>query len=57
MRERRVNGRNQNTRSNLDNRSRQLNPNHDAYWRSRGHNKKPIDKNIVPPKKEKENNG
>lgn len=26
-----------------DNRSNQLNPNHDAYWQSRGHDERPGD--------------
>lgn len=26
-----------------DNRSNQLNPNHDAYWQSRGHDERPDD--------------
>ena len=29
------------TKPNQDNRSRQLNPNNDAYWRSRGEQKPP----------------
>ena len=27
----------------LDNRSRQLNPEHDAYWQSRGYDRRPDD--------------
>lgn len=34
----------------LDNRSRQLNPEHDAYWRSRGAAERPNDRQQpVPP--------
>ena len=57
MRKKRVDDRNQNTRGNLDNRSKQLNPNNDVYWKSRGYDKKPTDKNTAPSKKENENNG
>ena len=30
--------------SNHDNRANQLNPNNDAYWKSRGYDKRPINK-------------
>ena len=29
--------------SDLDNHANQLNPNHDAYWESRGHDERPDD--------------
>lgn len=31
-----------NTRGNRNNRANQMNPNNDAYWKARGHDKKPI---------------
>ena len=45
MAKKRVNSGEQNTRGTRDNRANQLNPNNDAYWRSRGHDNKPIEKN------------
>ena len=31
------------TQQDLENRSKQLNPNHDAYWQSRGEAERPAD--------------
>ena len=53
MAKKRVNSRNQNTRGNFDNRANQLNPNNDAYWKSRGHDRRPSDKNNTSSEKKK----
>lgn len=42
-----------NTRSVYNNRANQLNPNNDAYWKSRGHDGKPCDKNNTSSTKKK----
>ena len=34
-----------NTGGNRNNRANQLNPNNNAYWKARGHEKKPIERN------------
>ena len=34
-----------NTRGNHNNCANQLNPNNNAYWKARGHDKKPSDRN------------
>ena len=49
-----VNDRGRNTRGNRDNRANQLNPNNDAYWKARGHNRKPSDRNNVAPARKKQ---
>ena len=46
-------GRMRNTRDTLNNRANQLNPNNDAYWQSRGHDKRPRDKNNAPATRKK----
>lgn len=43
------NQRNKNDATNHDNRSRQLNPEHDAYWRSRGEPARPASASENPP--------
>ncbi|MDE0010832.1 MAG: hypothetical protein OXU36_06790 [Candidatus Poribacteria bacterium] len=54
MAKKRVDGRNQNVpHGSLDNRANQLNPNNDAYWKSRGSAQKPDEKNKVTSKKRK----
>lgn len=45
----------QNVQGNRDNRANQLNPNNDAYWKSRGYDKKPSDKNNASATKKNEN--
>ena len=50
MAKKRVNSGEQNTR---DNRANQLNPNNDAYWKSRGYAQKPDDKHKVHSKRRK----
>ena len=45
MTKKRVYKKNKNIQGNLNNRANQLNPNNDAYWKSRGHDKKPSDRN------------
>lgn len=45
MAKKRVNNEEQNTRNTRDNRANQLNPNNDAYWKSRGYDNNPIGKN------------
>ena len=47
MAKKRVVGRNQNARRNRDNRANQLNPNNNAYWKARGHDKRPSNRNNV----------
>lgn len=54
MATKRVDSRNQNApQGSLDNRANQLNPNNDAYWKSRGYAQKPDKKNEVSLKKRK----
>ena len=55
MAKKRVNGGDQSTRNNRDNRADQLNPNNDAYWKSRGYDKRPSDKNNASSRKKNEN--
>lgn len=43
------NQRNKNDATNHDNRSRQLNPEHDAYWRSRGEPGRPANESESSP--------
>ena len=50
-----VNSRKRNTRSYHNNRANQLNPNNDAYWKLRGHDEKPNDRNNTPSAKKNEN--
>ena len=38
---------NQSDQRQLDNHANQLNPNNDAYWKVRGYDKKPDDRNIA----------
>lgn len=40
-----VNRGERNTHGNRNNRANQLNPNNGAYWKARGHDKKPSDRN------------
>ena len=42
-----------NTHGDRDNRANQLNPNNDAYWKSRGHDEKPNDKSKASTKTKK----
>ncbi len=42
-----------NTRGNRNNRANQLNPNNAAYWKSRGHEGRPNDRNNTPPTRKK----
>jgi len=42
---RQVNRGERNTRDSRNNRANQLNPNNDAYWKARGHDKKPSGRN------------
>ena len=50
-----ANGRDRDARSNHENRANQLNPNNDAYWKSRGHDKRPREKNNASSTKKNEN--
>jgi hypothetical protein len=45
MAKKHVNRREQNTHGNRDNRANQLNPNNDGYWKARGHENKPSNRN------------
>lgn len=53
MAKKHVNNGRRNTQSNRANRANQLNPNNDAYWKSRGRDGKPIDRNNAPSKRKK----
>ena len=55
MAKKQANGGNQNDQGHRDNRANQLNPNNDAYWKSRGHDGKPSEKITHPPKGKNKN--
>ena len=44
---RQINHEKRNTHDTRNNRANQLNPNNDAYWKARGYDKKPSDRNRV----------
>ena len=52
MAKKHVNDRARNTQDNRDNRANQLNPNNNAYWKTRGYDRKPGDRSNARPKRE-----
>lgn len=53
MAKKHVNNQGWNTQGNRDNRANQLNPNNDAYWKSRGRGGKLSDRNSAPSTRKK----
>lgn len=53
MAKKHANSEERNARSNHDNRANQLNPKNDAYWKLRGYDKRPNNKNNASSTKKK----